>query len=581
VEDAEPFDLWDDIWDRYRFDDCCIEAFEAVMLAWALHLCKGAGADVVRDAARALGHGDLAPAVAEALLDEAPDSGQQAGAFVDVLVGGASTSHAGPHLLRALFALEQGRVLDAEADLTEAVRRDGDWPRACLELAQLTNIRGDADRTVKLLLAAGLPPTSDEVKKLRRYTETAPADVGRNEPCPCGSGRKFKQCHLGQPVDLPIERRSAWLIGKVAAEVNASRATVGLASSAVEPWADAEPELFMDRFRDFIDDPFLADLAMVDGGGLEDFLDLYGALLPDDELELAEAWLESPRRLWEVTAVDEGTSLTLRDTSTGDEVVVTERTGSAGVDVGEYRLAIVVPVGAEHQFLSIPLPIDLRHREAVLGLVDHRADADSFAQWYGWASAPPTLTNREGEAMRPTRMRVTPSLDWPTFAAALDARYPDEVPTVPSDLADRWIEHHDVDGDQIVRAQLDREGDDLVVDTNSEERWLRVEETLRAIDPGITVTEEPIGREPGGLESIDTSPMAQAALLEHILAAEERWLDEEIPALGGATPREAADDPTRREDLRALLRSFPPVTIEGAMGFDADRLRAALGLEPE
>lgn len=24
--------------------------------------------------------------------------------------------------------------------------------------------------------------------------------VGRNDLCPCGSGKKFKKCHLGQPV---------------------------------------------------------------------------------------------------------------------------------------------------------------------------------------------------------------------------------------------------------------------------------------------------------------------------------------------------------------------------------------------
>jgi len=23
--------------------------------------------------------------------------------------------------------------------------------------------------------------------------------VGRNDPCPCGSGRKFKRCHYGHP----------------------------------------------------------------------------------------------------------------------------------------------------------------------------------------------------------------------------------------------------------------------------------------------------------------------------------------------------------------------------------------------
>ena len=26
-------------------------------------------------------------------------------------------------------------------------------------------------------------------------------DVGRNDPCPCGSGRKFKKCCLGKPVE--------------------------------------------------------------------------------------------------------------------------------------------------------------------------------------------------------------------------------------------------------------------------------------------------------------------------------------------------------------------------------------------
>lgn len=34
-----------------------------------------------------------------------------------------------------------------------------------------------------------LPPTRTQM--LRR-----PPRVGRNEPCPCGSGKKFKHCHL-------------------------------------------------------------------------------------------------------------------------------------------------------------------------------------------------------------------------------------------------------------------------------------------------------------------------------------------------------------------------------------------------
>jgi hypothetical protein len=57
-------------------------------------------------------------------------------------------------------------------------------------------------------------------------------------------------------------------------------------------------------------------------------------------------------------------------------------------------------------------------------------------------------------------------------------------------------------------------------------------------------------------------------------------LDEQVPALGGLTPRQAADDPTRREDLVALLNEFdraPDLAVQWAT-FDPARLRQLLGL---
>lgn len=48
---------------------------------------------------------------------------------------------------------------------------------------------GDNDNAKRHLVEMKLPPTP---KQLRRN----PARVGRNEPCPCGSGKKFKNCHL-------------------------------------------------------------------------------------------------------------------------------------------------------------------------------------------------------------------------------------------------------------------------------------------------------------------------------------------------------------------------------------------------
>jgi hypothetical protein len=28
--------------------------------------------------------------------------------------------------------------------------------------------------------------------------------IGRNDPCPCGSGKKFKKCHINPRFDLPF-----------------------------------------------------------------------------------------------------------------------------------------------------------------------------------------------------------------------------------------------------------------------------------------------------------------------------------------------------------------------------------------
>jgi len=60
---------------------------------------------------------------------------------------------------------------------------------------------------------------------------------------------------------------------------------------------------------------------------------------------------------------------------------------------------------------------------------------------------------------------------------------------------------------------------------------------------------------------------------------ERRWLDESVPALGGVTPRQAADDPTRRGDLLRLIDGFPePEPGSAVFSFRPARLRKFLGL---
>ena len=75
-----------------------------------------------------------------------------------------------------------------------------------------------------------------------------------------------------------------------------------------------------------------------------------------------------------------------------------------------------------------------------------------------------------------------------------------------------------------------------------------------------------------------TDPVLRQVLAEFIADQERRWLDESIPALGGRTPRDAAEDPIGREQLEQLLASFPESAADDLGVMSAERLRKALDL---
>ena len=64
-----------------------------------------------------------------------------------------------------------------------------------------------------LLRRAGAGPDHPLVELLTRYRAEPRRDLGRNQPCWCGSGRKYKKCHLGRE-QLPLAERAGWLYAK-------------------------------------------------------------------------------------------------------------------------------------------------------------------------------------------------------------------------------------------------------------------------------------------------------------------------------------------------------------------------------
>jgi hypothetical protein len=180
--------------------------------------------------------------------------------------------------------------------------------------------------------------------------------------------------------------------------------------------------------------PLIIDFAIWEGGIAEDYLAERGELLPADERQLIEELLDEPRRLWEVTAVDPGTSMTLRDTASGDQVAVSEHLGSLEREAGELFMARVARLGDENQLMGMPMTIPLRLRASALQLVDSAPDADELALWYGQAIAFPTMVNSDRDPIVLCHAEVTTAMALPTLHAALD-------PVLDRMDEGEWCEH--------------------------------------------------------------------------------------------------------------------------------------------
>src|SRR5690606_1232143 len=163
------------------------------------------------------------------------------GEFARALISPGRRHTGGAGLLLARHLEAAGDTFGAEAALEAAVRSDPDFGPALAELAWYASDRGDADRAVALLRRAGFPEDTPVVAFHAALGRSAEA-VGRNDPCPCGSGRKYKQCHLGR-MELTVPERVRWLLFKLIGYVNRSAQNsrlVGLAASAM--WDDFEIE---------------------------------------------------------------------------------------------------------------------------------------------------------------------------------------------------------------------------------------------------------------------------------------------------------------------------------------------------
>lgn len=583
--------LYERVTDLHAAASEAYEAGEDALTAFAAEVLgppepAPAGTDAgTRAAVRSVLPALAEPAVAAAVLAETVGTGSEGaaalGLFAETLEP-LAPRNTRPALrwLRGKAHERLGDVASAEAAYEAAESLDPRWSPALVDLARYASDRGDAARGLALLRRVEAPSDHPLVGLLERFVAEPRSDVGRNDPCWCGSGRKYKKCHLHRE-QLSLDERAGWLYQK---------AGMFLANG---PWRAEVAEVAQERAEytespygllRALEDPLVTDTVLFEGGAFAEFVAVRGGLLPEDERSLAEQWLLAERSVFEIEQVRRGEGLTVRDVRTGDVHQVRERAASRQLKVGALICARIVPVGETTQIFGGVEPVELHERDDLVKLLDAEPEPVDLVSFLTRRYAPPVLRNTEGEPV--VLCEVTLRTAAPdTLVAELDKTYERD------DDASQWFERL-TDGMEPIRATLCLDGHDLTVHTNSEVRLDRVLNTLRKLDPTLTVIAESrqparnareaaalaANTPPDEVEPLDpTDPAVAAALDGFIRDYERKWLDEPIPALAGYTPRQAAADPTRRGDLIRLLDSFP-THHDNPGTMNPDRLRSALDL---
>ena len=182
--------------------------------------------------------------------------------------------------------------------------------------------------------------------------------VGRNDPCPCGSGKKYKHCCLNaewiqtnRPVNLTWRRLRELLDGYPARMLRFIDETYG-PLAIHEAWA----EFICDDEVEFDPDTPLLQLFMpwffhcwspdpydtqIENETLHEVVPT-AAYLAEKRRRLdpllrgyLESLLAAPFTFFEVIECDPGTGMTLRDVMTQEQHIVTEKSLSQGVQPGD------------------------------------------------------------------------------------------------------------------------------------------------------------------------------------------------------------------------------------------------------
>ncbi|MGH3843688.1 MAG: YecA family protein [Pseudonocardiaceae bacterium] len=445
--------------------------------------------------------------------------------------------------------------------------------------AQYAAARGDyvtADRYLRR--ADQQSPLRPGLSEAIAATDTA-GGAGRNSPCPCGSGRKFKVCCLRDA--LPSLSARAPLLYALLGTYAERAPGIEVITPLIERTEDAQ------RYA-----MFLLDLALFQGGLVDKFLVARGHWLQPDERELIESWRQIPVTIYEAVEVQPDSGVTLRALPDGAPIHLADKLFSQSVQRLELFCGRVLHDGSQPQLLAIPVHVPRQRRHELVGLLASDPPPEKIADFL--APEPPVqYRNSDGDDVYECRVTYRVPDPQQTFETLTERL------TQTDDDFLAW-HRHQADGRILNLGAMQRSGADFTLVANSPARLANLETQLHEVAPAAAERDrhaERLSQDPGGREArilivdsyfTDASTVANADEAAERLGreAETSWLDHPR-VVGELSPRDAAasSDPAVLAELRSMIDDIEAILLQTQRAgksttglMSPHRLRETLGL---
>jgi hypothetical protein len=433
--------------------------------------------------------------------------------------------------------------------------------------------------------------------------------TGRNEPCPCGSGRKYRQCcgNGGSPSSgLAASGTRDSALAKLLTFAFHPAFDSDHAVAEVMFWGNLIRDSSSPEFEWILDSEdatikyntwFLLDWEAESSGTVVDiFLEEAAAGLTPAERDFLNRLAHASLRLYEVESVQPGEGVHLIDLWTSTRLFVIERTATDEMVAWDLLGARVAPDGMGGNVFEGGLylyPVEskdevLRHFRRLYRRHHRRfpfEDANTFFRRHGivfhhlWLRLvafpePPEIVTSDGDPL--VFCRSVFDTDEPEAIRQILEAQPQVRAGADGTLA--WLEPDGTVGHEIGAWSI--EGKRVLFETNSQERatrgraWLealaadRVRYRATALETIEQTMNELRRHRPKyatALEPEEPPAHEDGAVRELYDRHYHDWLDRPLLALANRTPRAAARSPLWRRKVIDLLKGFENMTARGAL----------------